>query len=92
MIARRILAALSATLLLAGCVSSMLARSVIAPPNKSGIKPLFADGDILKRAPDAFAAQLRSGRDIGGSVAARADCGGIHRVRRLWIHFRVAHG
>jgi pimeloyl-ACP methyl ester carboxylesterase len=56
MIARRILAALSATLLLAGCVSSMLARSVVAPPNKSGIKPLFADGDILKHAPDAFAA------------------------------------
>ena len=52
---RRILAGLSATLLLAGCVSSMLARSVVAPPNKSGIPPLFADGDILKRAPDAFA-------------------------------------
>jgi pimeloyl-ACP methyl ester carboxylesterase len=54
--ARRILAAVSAALLLTGCVSSMLARSVVAPPNKSGIKPLFADGDILKRAPEAFAA------------------------------------
>ena len=56
MIARRILAVLSAALLLAGCVSGMLARSVVAPPNKSGIKPLFADGDILRRAPETFAA------------------------------------
>ncbi|HET9472335.1 MAG TPA: alpha/beta fold hydrolase [Steroidobacteraceae bacterium] len=56
MLARRILTVLSAALLLAGCVSSMLARTVVAPPNKSGIKPLFADGEILKRAPEAFAA------------------------------------
>ena len=40
---------------LAGCVSSILARKVVSPPNKSGIKPLFADLAILKRAPDAFA-------------------------------------
>jgi pimeloyl-ACP methyl ester carboxylesterase len=44
-----------AALMLAGCVSSMLARKVVAPPNRSGIRPLFADLDILKHAPDAFA-------------------------------------
>lgn len=44
--------ALSA-LALGGCVSSILARKVVAPPNKSGIPPLFVDH--LKRAPDAFA-------------------------------------
>jgi pimeloyl-ACP methyl ester carboxylesterase len=32
----------------------MLAHKVVAPPNKSGIKPLFADWDILKHAPEAF--------------------------------------
>jgi pimeloyl-ACP methyl ester carboxylesterase len=45
-----------ACLLLTGCVSSLLAHKVVAPPNKSGIKPLFADSDIVKHAPDAFAA------------------------------------
>jgi pimeloyl-ACP methyl ester carboxylesterase len=44
-----------AGLLLGGCVSSMLAHKVVAPPNKSGIKPLFADWDVLKHSPDAFA-------------------------------------
>lgn len=43
-----------ATWLLAGCVSSVLARKVVAPPNKSGIQPLFSDHEILRRAPDAF--------------------------------------
>jgi pimeloyl-ACP methyl ester carboxylesterase len=41
--------------LLTGCVSSLLARKVVAPPNKSGIKPLFADWEVLKHAPEAFA-------------------------------------
>ena len=41
--------------MLSGCVSSILAHKIVAPPNKSGIKPLFADLDILRRAPDAFA-------------------------------------
>ena len=40
---------------LTGCVSFILAHKVVAPPNKSGIQPMFADLDILKRAPDAFA-------------------------------------
>lgn len=40
---------------LAGCVSGMLARKVVAPPNKSGIKPLFYDWDVYKHAPDALA-------------------------------------
>ena len=40
---------------LAGCVSTILAHKVVAPPNKSGIKPLFSDLGILERAPEAFA-------------------------------------
>jgi len=40
----------------AGCVSSLLAKRIVAPPNKSGIKPLLADWEVLKHAPDAFAA------------------------------------
>jgi len=42
--------------LLTGCVTSILAHKVVAPPNKSGIKALFADSDIVRHAPDAFAA------------------------------------
>src|SRR5215204_1251635 len=40
---------------LAGCVSSVLAHKVVSPPNKSGVRPLFADLELIKRAPDAFA-------------------------------------
>lgn len=32
----------------------MLAHKVVGPPNKSGIKPLFADWDILKHSQEAF--------------------------------------
>jgi pimeloyl-ACP methyl ester carboxylesterase len=42
-------------LLCTGCVSSMLARKVVSPPNKSDIKPLFGDLEILKHSPEAFA-------------------------------------
>lgn len=45
-----------AGLLLTGCVSSILAHQVVAPPNKSGIRPLFADSDLVRHGPDAFAA------------------------------------
>ncbi|HET9862567.1 MAG TPA: alpha/beta hydrolase [Steroidobacteraceae bacterium] len=41
--------------LLAGCVSTLLAHKVVAPPNQSGIEPLFADSEIVRHAPDAFA-------------------------------------
>ncbi len=34
----------------------MLAQKIVAPPNKSGIKPLFSDWQILAHAPEAFAA------------------------------------
>jgi pimeloyl-ACP methyl ester carboxylesterase len=34
----------------------MLAHKIVAPPNKSGIRPLFADWEILAHAPQAFAA------------------------------------
>ena len=40
---------------LAGCVSTILAHKIVAPPNKSGIKPLFSDLGILEHAPEAFA-------------------------------------
>jgi pimeloyl-ACP methyl ester carboxylesterase len=33
-----------------------LAQRVVGPPNKSGIRPLFADWDVLKHAPEAYAA------------------------------------
>jgi pimeloyl-ACP methyl ester carboxylesterase len=46
---------MAANLLLAGCVSSLLASKVVAPPNQSGIKPLFADWEVLKHAPEVFA-------------------------------------
>jgi pimeloyl-ACP methyl ester carboxylesterase len=49
-----ILAAVS-VLSLTGCVSTILAHKVVAPPNKSGIKPLFSDLGILEHAPEAFA-------------------------------------
>ena len=57
MIVRRILAALLCALPLTACVSSMLAHKIVAPPNKSGIRPLFEDSDVIRHAPDAFAAQ-----------------------------------
>jgi pimeloyl-ACP methyl ester carboxylesterase len=40
--------------LLTACVSSILARKVVAPPNKSGITGLFTDTAIVKNAPLAF--------------------------------------
>ncbi len=51
----RILALCFASALLAGCVSAMLAKQVVAPPNKSGITPLFAEWEILKHGPEALA-------------------------------------
>ena len=44
-----------AGLLLGGCVSSILAQKIVAPPNKSGVKPLFGDWAVLEHSPDAFA-------------------------------------
>jgi pimeloyl-ACP methyl ester carboxylesterase len=52
----RSLALAVAGLLLGGCVSSILAHRIVAPPNQSGIKPLFADWEILAHSPEAFAA------------------------------------
>ncbi|HUQ09300.1 MAG TPA: alpha/beta hydrolase [Steroidobacteraceae bacterium] len=50
----RSLAAACVALMLSGCVSSLLARKVVAPPNKSGIKALFEDSVIIRNAPLAF--------------------------------------
>ena len=51
----RPLALTVAGLLLGGCVSSILAQKIVAPPNKSGVKPLFGDWAVLEHSPDAFA-------------------------------------
>src|SRR5690348_7868787 len=50
----RLLLALPA-MLLAGCVSSMLAKQVVAPPNKSGIKPIFWNSPVVAHGPEAYA-------------------------------------
>jgi pimeloyl-ACP methyl ester carboxylesterase len=47
---------LCCALLAAGCVSSMLARKVVAAPNQSGAKAMFADSPLVVRAPGAFSA------------------------------------
>ena len=52
--ALRIVAVACCVLLAAGCVSSMLARKVVAPPNKSGVKAMFADSPVIALAPTAF--------------------------------------
>lgn len=54
---RRVLAALLGALPLTACVSSTLAHKIVAPPNKSGIRPLFADSELIRHAPEAFVAQ-----------------------------------
>jgi pimeloyl-ACP methyl ester carboxylesterase len=40
---------------LCGCVSTMLARKVVAPPNRSGTPALFANSPIIQNAPEAYA-------------------------------------
>jgi pimeloyl-ACP methyl ester carboxylesterase len=50
----RLLIALPAAVL-CGCVSSLLAHQVVAPPNKSGIKPVFWDSPVVAHGPEAFA-------------------------------------
>jgi pimeloyl-ACP methyl ester carboxylesterase len=47
---------LCCALLAAGCVSSMLARKVVAAPNKSGVKAMFSDSPLVAQAPGAFSA------------------------------------
>lgn len=69
-----------ASLALAGCVSSLLARKVVAPPNQSGIKAMFADSPIIRNAPSAFAmtGKVRTGppaADIAFAVIEPGDYG-----------------
>jgi pimeloyl-ACP methyl ester carboxylesterase len=52
--ALRIAAFTCGALLASGCVSSLLARKVVAPPNQSGVKALFADSPLIAHAPEAF--------------------------------------
>lgn len=56
--------------LLAGCVSSLLARKVVAPPNQSGIRPLFVDSPLVQNAPSAFAGTWKvRAADRGAEIA-----------------------
>lgn len=68
------------SLALAGCVSSMLARQVVAPPNQSGVKAMFADSQIVKNAPSAFSrvGKVRSGppaADLAFAIIEPGDYG-----------------
>ena len=85
-----------AGLLLTGCVSSILAHKVVAPPNRSGIKPLFADSDIIKHAPDAFAATWTV--DVGPPAAKIAvasiepgDYGFVYDLEMTYAEGQAPH-
>jgi hypothetical protein len=73
----RLLAALCAASLLAGCVSSLLARKIVAPPNKSGIKALFEDTVVIRNAPLAFTDvwTVRTGPPAADIVVASIEPG-----------------
>jgi pimeloyl-ACP methyl ester carboxylesterase len=68
-----------AAALLAGCVSTMLARKVVAPPNQGGIKALFADSPLIRNAPTAFAetwkVRVGDGTEIAVAVIEPGDYG-----------------
>ena len=92
----RVAALALAGLLLTGCVSSILAQNVVAPPNRSGIKPLFADSDIIKHAPDAFAATWTV--DVGPPAAKLAvaaiepgDYGFAYDLRMTYAEGKAPH-
>ena len=92
----RNLALVCAVLLLSGCVSAMLAKQVVAPPNKSGIKPLFADWEILKRAPDAFAQTwtVQAGpppATIAVASVEPGDYGFVYELRMEYAEGKVPH-
>jgi len=66
----RSLALAVAALALGGCVSTLLAKKVVGAPNKSGVKPLFSDWEVLRHAPEAFAATWTV--DVGPPAAKLA--------------------
>ncbi len=73
----RLLVVASTATLLVGCVSSLLARKVVAPPNQSGIKALFTDSVIIQNAPTAFTEvwRVRAGPPAADIVVARIEPG-----------------
>jgi pimeloyl-ACP methyl ester carboxylesterase len=77
MVRHRIFLVALVSTLLVGCVSSLLARKVVAPPNKSGIKALFADSAIIQHAPQAFADvwRVRVGPPAADLVVASIEPG-----------------
>jgi pimeloyl-ACP methyl ester carboxylesterase len=78
--------------LLAGCVSSILARKVVAPPNQSGIRPLFADSPLVLNAPMAFAdtwkVRLDDGVDIALAVIEPGDYGFHYELQLEYVDGR----
>lgn len=64
-------------LALAGCVSSMLARQVVTPPNQAGAKAMFSDSQIVKNAPTAFSqvGKVRSGPPVADIAFAVIEPG-----------------
>jgi pimeloyl-ACP methyl ester carboxylesterase len=77
--------------LLAGCVSSMLARKVVAPPNQSGIRPLFADSPLVLNAPIAFADTWKvrvDGADIAVAAIEPGDYGFHYDLKLEYVDGR----
>jgi pimeloyl-ACP methyl ester carboxylesterase len=77
--------------LLAGCVSSVLARKVVAPPNQSGIRPLFADSPLVRNAPIAFADTWKvrvGGVDIAVAAIEPGDYGFRYDLQLEYVEGR----
>jgi pimeloyl-ACP methyl ester carboxylesterase len=73
----RSLLACAAAVVLAGCVSSMLARKVVAPPNRSGVDALFENTAVIRNAPLVFAEvwKVRTGPPSADIVVASIEPG-----------------
>ncbi|HEX6638502.1 MAG TPA: alpha/beta fold hydrolase [Steroidobacteraceae bacterium] len=84
----------STATLLAGCVSTLLARKVVAPPNQSGTKALFADSPMVQHAPQAFTEvwKVRTGPPTADIVVASiepGDYGFLYDLRLSYPEGRV---
>ena len=92
--ALRIVAVACCVLLAAGCVSSMLARKVVAPPNKSGVKAMFADSPVIARAPTAFSQvwKVRVANPPADIVVASIDPGDYDFQYDLKLSYPPASG
>lgn len=75
--------------LLGGCVSSLLARKVVAPPNRSGHPAMFADSAVIRNAPRAFADvwKVRAGPPEADIVVASIEPGDYGFVYDLELSY-----